>query len=314
MFIVNDRELFKGVSFEMKYLRLSSATKVSMAAPYKSQGDLFGNKLFKLIFHFQRMRKRKAVLSFGGMHSNHLHALAHLGEGLDVRTIGLVRAYKDQPSSDTYRDLEKRGMELHRLDPKDYLKRHDISYLQAVQSRFPSAYIIPEGGYAKEGIDGARLMAQCLQRSLQSPVDYVIMPVGTGTTFAGFLVEASQNSFFSDTTFLGIAAVKDENTIINRCKQALSDSILPVNWSLIMDYTLGGFAKVSPDYAKFFLEFERCHNILLDPVYTGKMMYAVNDLLRQGCFKDNSSVVCVHTGGLQGRRGLMGKLERLAQS
>lgn len=50
--------------------------------------------------------------------------------------------------------------------------------------------------------------------------------------------------------------------------------------------------------------FYKKHSIPLDYVYTGKMMFGVNDLLQKNYFPRQSNIVCIHTGGLQGNSSL----------
>lgn len=74
------------------------------------------------------------------------------------------------------------------------------------------------------------------------------------------------------------------------------------NWSINLDFHCGGYAKC-PDYLKeFILGFESEHGISLDPVYTGKMMLAIQTLRQRGEISEQARVVAIHTGGSQGRR------------
>ena len=75
----------------------------------------------------------------------------------------------------------------------------------------------------------------------------------------------------------------------------------PVHCCLIADYQFGGYAKTTPELLDFIRAFEQKTGILLEQVYTGKMMYGIYDLARKGYFKEGATVVAVHTGGLQGR-------------
>ena len=73
--------------------------------------------------------------------------------------------------------------------------------------------------------------------------------------------------------------------------------------SSLLDYHFGGFAKVSPVLLDFIGEFEQTHCIPLEPIYTGKMLYGIYELIKQGFFSPGQKIIAVHTGGLQGKRG-----------
>ena len=51
-------------------------------------------------------------------------------------------------------------------------------------------------------------------------------------------------------------------------------------------------------------QFKRENNIPLDPVYTGKMMFGIYDLISMGFFPENAKILTIHTGGLQGISGM----------
>ena len=74
-------------------------------------------------------------------------------------------------------------------------------------------------------------------------------------------------------------------------------------------YCFGGYAKIDSQLIRFINEFKKNYGIPLDPIYTGKMMFGIFDLLKQGYFKENSRILAVHTGGLQGIAGMNQLLE-----
>ena len=54
----------------------------------------------------------------------------------------------------------------------------------------------------------------------------------------------------------------------------------------------------------FIQDFYSTQNIPLDAIYTGKMMFAIMDLTAKDYFPSGSSILAIHTGGLQGNRGI----------
>ena len=277
--------------------------------------EISGNKAFKLLPHLKEAEKqgRRTLISFGGMYSNHLHALAFVGKRMGFKTIGVVRAYEGQPESVTLQEAREAGMHIIKVGKNAYREKHSIDFQKKLLDDWPDAYIIPEGGGGEEGIEGAGLMASLLQNGCKDPIDYLMVAAGTGTTLAG-LIRASQNiPALKDTQFVGIAAVQDRDNIIACCKRAAGDSDQG-RWQVLDDYTFGGFAKVDKALAQFMLRFEQENALMIEPVYTAKLFFAAHDLINKGFFKPHSRLVCLHTGGVQGRRGLIYKVNRLATS
>ena len=62
---------------------------------------------------------------------------------------------------------------------------------------------------------------------------------------------------------------------------------------------------------KFIHDFESLNGIPLDPIYTGKMLYGISDLIKQERFNNDDVIVAIHTGGLQGVEGMRKKMDRL---
>ena len=75
------------------------------------------------------------------------------------------------------------------------------------------------------------------------------------------------------------------------------------NWHIELDYHFGGYAKIRPELLEFIRHFEAAHAIPLEPVYTGKLMFALYDLIVSNHFQHGQTVLALHSGGLQGRAG-----------
>jgi len=73
---------------------------------------------------------------------------------------------------------------------------------------------------------------------------------------------------------------------------------------LHLAYHFGGYAKTEPRLIEFMKQFIAETGILIDPVYTGKMLFAVYDLAEQGVFKPGEKILAIHTGGLWGLLGM----------
>jgi len=81
------------------------------------------------------------------------------------------------------------------------------------------------------------------------------------------------------------------------------------NWKLVTDYHFGGFAKINEALISFINEFKKDYSISLDPIYTGKMMFGIFDMINTGQFPKGSKLLAIHTGGLQGIGGMNMKLK-----
>jgi 1-aminocyclopropane-1-carboxylate deaminase/D-cysteine desulfhydrase-like pyridoxal-dependent ACC family enzyme len=258
-----------------------------------------GNKSFKLAENLARAREQgiQRLVSFGGAWSNHLHALAAVGREQGFATYGLVRGERPRQPSAMLCDASAWGMTLEYLSRTDYRQRNNPDFQAALQARLGPCLIIPEGGANAAGVSGCAPIARLLlEASVQT--SQLVLAVGTGTTLAG-LVAALPAHW----DVLGISVLKGALDLEQQVQGLLApyaDADLP-SWRISHDDHCGGYARVSGDLKAFMLEFERVQGVPLDPVYTGKVLYALYRQLQQGSI--DGEIVAVHTGGLQGRRG-----------
>jgi 1-aminocyclopropane-1-carboxylate deaminase/D-cysteine desulfhydrase-like pyridoxal-dependent ACC family enzyme len=258
-----------------------------------------GNKWRKLKYNLLDARRQEytTLLTFGGAYSNHLYAVAAAGQTFGFQTIGVVRGNElaTAPRNPTLARCEQMGMTLHFISRDDYRRKDDPAYGAALLDQFGPAYILPEGGTNELAIQGTAEIIPELIAQLGAP-DYVCCPVGTGGTVAG-LVQAVKTGTL-DTQVLGFSAVGAATAI-----PGLPD--FDRHWQLLTTYTFGGYARTSPELMAFIRAVEQRTGILFEQVYTGKMLYGIYVLARQGFFPSGSTVVAVHTGGLQGRSPLL---------
>ncbi|MGZ4997158.1 MAG: 1-aminocyclopropane-1-carboxylate deaminase/D-cysteine desulfhydrase [Methylobacter sp.] len=249
------------------------------------------------------------LVSMGGAYSNHLHALAFVGKVLGLKTIGLVRGEQPEILTPTLQDMRNWGMELKFVSRSDYRQlrqykewqaphqlpadqRHTHHSWQYLPGLKPRQYWVPEGGAQILALKGvAELVAE-----IEIPYGTLCVPCGTGTTLAGIIEAAPQQ-----VSVLGFAAFKNAAYLRSEVDAVLSQS--RNDWQINLDYHFGGFAKTNAELSAFIEDFELKTTILLDPVYTGKMIYAIYDLIQNHYFKPGERIIAVHTGGLQGRRG-----------
>lgn len=267
----------------------------------RQHGPAPGNKWYKLQGNLARARELgvSRLVSFGGAWSNHLHALAAIGREQGFATVGIVRGDDAEADTAMLADARHWGMDIHRVSRSEYRRRNDPQYLAAVQRQFGPCLVIPEGGANPEGVRGCQEIGQLI-RQLAPGAGLVVLPVGTGTTLAGIAAGLGPGR-----QVVGVSALKGATDLAQRVQQALGacDSAVPARWRILHDDHCGGFARVSQDLREFMLAFEAAHRIPLEPVYTGKMLLAIQRRLGAGQWDPACPVMAIHTGGLQGRRG-----------
>ena len=257
-----------------------------------------GNKWRKLKYNLLAARDKgfSTLLTFGGAYSNHLYATAAAGQVFGFQTIGVIRGDElaNAPLNPTLSFCQSCGMTLHFVSRADYLRKDDPDFLATLAENFGPCYVLPEGGTNELAIQGTAEIIPELTTQLGFAPDYVCCPVGTGGTVAG-LVQSAPNG----TKVLGFVVLKGIGP--NSLPAVRFTNEQPGDCSGLFDYQFGGYAKTTPELLQFIRAFEQKTGILLEQVYTGKMLYGIYDLARQGYFPDGATVVAVHTGGLQGR-------------
>lgn len=255
-----------------------------------------GNKWRKLKYILQEVLTLEAdtLVSMGGAYSNHLHALAFAGHALNINTIGWVRGESAIPLNPTLQDVTTWGMKLQYVNRHDYRQLRQYKHWQALPGLQAGQYWLPEGGAVALALQGvAELVAE-----INQPDAVLCIPCGTGTTLAGVIASSSPHN-----TVLGFAALKGADFLNAEVQALLPAERAPKNWSIKLNYHGGGFGKVTPALLAFMRQFEQTTGVALDPIYTGKMLFGLYDLIAQGYFQPGQRIVAVHTGGLQGKRG-----------
>lgn len=267
----------------------------------RTGGAAPGNKVFKLRGFLDRARREgvATLVSFGGAWSNHLHALAALGAEQGFDTVGIVRGEPREAATPMIEDARRAGMRIIRLSRAEYRRRNEADFQRELLAGLAPCLLIPEGGASAEGALGCGSIAEEVRRIAPGGAR-VVLPVGTGTTLAG--VAARLDPRFD---VVGISALKGAFDLEGRVAGLLS-ALEPAGaapWRILHDFHCGGFARVTSELRDFMLAFEALNDIDIEPVYTGKMLFAIDRLLREGRWDGERPVLAIHTGGLQGRRG-----------
>ena len=259
-----------------------------------------GNKWRKLKFNldFAKMHNYTGVISFGGSFSNHIHALAFSCQQQGLKSIGIIRGEKEYASNFTLSMSIKWGMELNFVDRKTYRLREDQDYLAELQEAHPDYLIVPEGGSNALALSGVGEVITELNH--QCEFDTLLTPVGSGGTLAG-LIKADKNQH----QLIGIAVLKQNGYLIDQVNSLLGDPLNYTHWQIMSEFHRGGYAKFSKDDANKVLSFSQQTGFTFEPVYSGKMILALLDLIAQDFFPKGHRIVILHTGGLQGIGGLI---------
>ena len=259
--------------------------------------EIQGNKLRKLHYNLIQAKEEghKTILSFGGAYSNHIYALAAAGAYYDFQTIGIIRGEQHHPLNPTLAFAEANQMQLHYIDRTRYRLKNSQLVLNDLKKKFGDFYLIPEGGTNDLAIKGC----QEILHQNEKYFDQYILSVGTGGTIAGII-----QSLQGQQQVIGISSLKGE-FLEAEVNSLFRQYHLPEynNWTINHSYHMGGYAKVNEELLHFMEQIEQDHGLLLDPVYTGKALYGIFDMIKKDQFKKGTRLLFIHTGGLQGRKG-----------
>ncbi len=270
-----------------------------------------GNKWFKLSEHLSLAVDAGAegLISLGGAHSNHLHALAAAGKRFGFPTVGLLRGHAQQ--TPTVLDLQAFGMQLHWLGYAGYRQRHAAGFWSPWQARYPGLCPIAEGGGGLAGASGCGRLRTMLDEQLAHLGwdDYHgwWLAAGTGTTLAGLLLaEAGARPVYGAMAVPeGHGVAQNIMAVLNEAAGAQADvaHCLPPT-CVLFDASRGGFARADAALLGFIADSEAQSGVPLEPLYTGKALLALHDEVLAGHLEPGTRLVFVHTGGLQGRRAM----------
>ncbi|MBU3024574.1 pyridoxal-phosphate dependent enzyme [Zobellia galactanivorans] len=260
-----------------------------------------GNKYRKLKYNLEEARTKgfDTLLTFGGAFSNHIAATAYAGQLHGFKTVGVIRGEEIAEKwrgNGTLKLAHSHGMEFNFISREAYRNKDSKALLAGLEQRFGKFYLLPEGGTNALAIKGC----EEILTPDDAVFDVVCCAVGTGGTIAGI-----SNAAHDSQKVLGFPALKGDFLQEDICKFAPRG-----NWKLITDYHFGGYAKLTEALVQFINDFNLKTQIPLDPVYTGKMVYGILDLVKNGYFPQKTKILAIHTGGLQGIAGMNQSLKK----
>jgi 1-aminocyclopropane-1-carboxylate deaminase len=277
-----------------------------------------GNKYFKLKLNIESAKAQRCnqLVSFGGAYSNHIHALALAGRHHGIPTLGVIRGEPTIPLNPALQDAVNAGMKLVYVSREEYRQKDTPEYLSRLKKSYPQAYIIPEGGSNLLGVRGCMEIVDHIEHHLGDQYDMVALPCGTAATLAGVSAAVS-----NDKKVLGFSVLKNAHHLDQQVRDYHFQlgCVDKKNWRIEHGFHCGGYAKINQELVQFMNYFSEKTSILIDPIYTAKMFFGLQHLLHpdavhKGVIKTETKrlrIVAIHTGGLQGARGMQSKIKKL---
>ena len=255
-----------------------------------------GNKFRKLKYNLEeaKQKNKKTLLTFGGAFSNHILAVAGAGAEFGFNTIGVIRGEElenninDNPTLSQAKDF---GMQFHFISRDLYREKETQSFILQLKEKFGDFYLLPEGGTNFLAIKGCEEILTVEDKTFFT---HVVCSTGTGGTFSGLVNSSTENQ-----QLIGFSSLKGAFL-----SDVIRNFVTKSNWIINDDYHFGGYGKVNCELIQFINAFYKQTKIPLDPIYTGKMVYGVMDLIEKDFFPPNAKILMIHSGGLQGVKGM----------
>ncbi len=259
-----------------------------------------GNKFFKLQLPVAAAIKegKTTIATFGGAYSNHIVATACYCKEAGLNSIGVIRGEQATELSETMKDAASFGMKLF------FMSREEFKTKEKIKSQIgdDSYYWINEGGYSRLGAEGAMDIFEWIDESYTD----IVCAVGTGTMMAGLIAAALPHQRVT-----GICVLKGYEEQIVDVKYLLTEEEQLKSFTILHDYHFGGYAKHPLQLLEWMNNCYKRYQIPTDLVYTSKVCFAVEDLIRKGYFAEGSKIMVIHSGGLQGNSSLSKKFSLL---
>lgn len=251
-----------------------------------------GNKWFKLKYYLQEAKKESfdTIATFGGAFSNHIVATAFAAKEAGIKSIGIIRGEKPAILSHTLQNAISYGMQLH------FVSRGDYQEKTSLKNKFQDVFWIDEGGF---GILGTKGVGDMFEQIDLQKYSHIILAVGTGTTMAGIIKKMLPHQ-----KLYGISVMKNNIALLAQIDSLLSIEEAKKNFELLYNFHFGGYARKTQMLLDFMNETFTNVNLPLDFVYTAKAFYALHSLSKENTIPSGSTVLFIHTGGLQGNLSL----------
>jgi 1-aminocyclopropane-1-carboxylate deaminase len=267
--------------------------------------EICGNKWWKLKYNLGEAERQgcDTLLTFGGAYSNHIYATAAAASETGLKSVGIIRGEDKSLQNPTLTFAAAKGMQLDFISREDYRLKDSESFRSLLKDKYPTAFIIPEGGTNEFALKGVREFTDEYLNT--TAFDYLILPVGTGGTIAGIIQKINPAKII-----LGVSVLKNGDFLRNDIGNLIgSRSSSLAQWEIFTEYHYGGYGKVTKPLMELIFEMTDRYNLPLDPIYTGKAMGAMLSKIREGYFPTGSTILFLHTGGLQGSKKFVTKFK-----
>lgn len=304
---------FQKINSPIQHVDTIKGVEIHMKRDDLIHPEVSGNKWRKLKYHYEAFREsgKEVMLTFGGAFSNHISATAALGKMYGFATKALVRG-EEVSSNPTLDFCRSCGMEIEPISRKQYDAKDDPEFLQMLEEALPNVYLVPEGGKGALGMRG------CLDimDEVDEKFDQVCVAGGTATTMAGMMSSGYETQYHLYPALKGGEFLRKaiQQHLVDFGQQFSTQGLgkISARSSLFLqnDYHFGGYGKVQPELIQFMNDFYRKYEIPFDPIYTGKVMYGIWDRIETGKVEAGTKVLAIHTGGLQGIKGMNERLQK----
>ncbi len=286
---------------ENQYLFTKNNIHVSIKREDLIHPIVSGNKFRKLKYNLieAKNQNKTKILTFGGAFSNHIAAVAFAGQQNGFETIGIIRGdelFDKVQENPTLKFAQECNMKFEFVSRNQYQNKNDLEFIAYLKLKFGNFFSIPEGGTNELAIKGCEEILNIEDMEF----DFICTCVGTAGTISGIINSSSWNQ-----KILGFPALKGD-FLQNEIRTFANKD----NWKLITDYHFGGYGKISDELIAFMNQFFNDYKVLLDPIYTAKMVFGVLDLIDKNYFLENSKILMIHSGGLQGIQGINNILKK----
>lgn len=290
--------LFLNQNSVNQFLTSIDGSEITLKREDQLHPTVSGNKFRKLKYNLLQAKQEgyNILLTFGGAFSNHLTATAAAGKIMGFKTIGVVRGEEERKLNSSLQFCQDQGMILYPISRSDYSQKHLPKLMMQLKNKFGVFYPLPEGGTNSLAIKG------CMEILTYDDAcfDLIACSVGTGGTLAGLIESASPHQ-----KIIGFSALRNLSL-----EGEIKKWTHKQNWTINHDFSFGGYAKVSHDLINFINTFNKNFKTPLDPVYTGKLLFGIFDLIKNKKWPRGKKILVIHTGGLQSIEGMNQKLSK----
>ena len=290
--------LFLNQNSVNQFLTSIDGSEITLKREDQLHPTVSGNKFRKLKYNLLQAKQEgyNILLTFGGAFSNHLTATAAAGKIMGFKTIGVVRGEEERKLNSSLQFCQDQGMILYPISRSDYRQKHLPELMMQLKKKFGVFYPLPEGGTNSLAVKG------CTEILTDDDAcfDLIACSVGTGGTLAGLIESASPHQ-----KIMGFSALRNLS-LEGEIKKWTNKQ----NWTINHNFSFGGYAKVSHDLINFINTFNKNFKTPLDPVYTGKLLFGIFDLIKNKKWPRGKKILVIHTGGLQSIEGMNQKLSK----